>query len=324
MKPVVYITAPHKHITSGQLPKKQRGVAIITALLIVAIATAISADISTRLQLDARRTGNIIASEQSALYTLAAEDWSRRILRDDREDNNYDHLKENWATEIPPLPVEGGYIKGKLKDLQACINVNSLYAGGVVNILAKERMERLLANLELDATLTQSIIDWIDIDQQTIIPNGAEDGYYTALEKPYRAANTPMRSSSELRLVRGFENSETYNALKDLVCAFGIATSININTAPEEVLSSLANGIDSASIIEERDDIEGFKDINKFLAFKNLKKLIKKTDGLAVSTSYFLLETESVIGQSRTIMFSVIHRDADGKTKVIARSQGAY
>ena len=47
---------------------RQRGVAIITALLIVAIATTISISISTRLQLDVRRTGNVIAGDQAYLY----------------------------------------------------------------------------------------------------------------------------------------------------------------------------------------------------------------------------------------------------------------
>ena len=93
---------------------RQRGVAIITALLIVAIATTVSISISTRLQLDVRRTGNVVAGDQAYLYTLAAESWSQRILKQDRKDSEIDHLGEDWAIELPPLPVEAVIYRASL------------------------------------------------------------------------------------------------------------------------------------------------------------------------------------------------------------------
>ena len=304
---------------------RQRGVAIITALLIVAIATTVSVTISTRLQLDVRRTGNIIAGDQAYLYTLAAESWSQRILKDDREDNEIDHLGENWAIELPPLPVEGGYIKGKLSDLQSCFNLNSVL-GGADNKLASTRLDRLLTNLGIDKGGTQAIIDWLDDDLQTTIPDGAEDVYYMNLERPYRTANTPIQSISELRLIKGFENSAVYDTLFPHVCAFGVNTPININTATAEVLRSLADELSDADvekIIEQRNE-SAFVDINAFTSFNDLKKKIADTQGLSVDTEYFMLQTESTIGQVRVITYSIIHRSNDGNTTIIARSQGVY
>ena len=304
---------------------RQRGVAIITALLIVAIATTVSVTISTRLQLDVRRTGNIIAGDQAYLYTLAAESWSQRILKDDREDNEIDHLEENWAIELPPLPVEGGYIKGKLNDLQSCFNLNSVL-GGADNKVASTRLDRLLSNLGIDKGGTQAIIDWLDDDLQTTIPDGAEDVYYMNLERPYRTANTPIQSISELRLIKGFEKPEVYDMLLPHVCAFGINTPININTATAEVLRSLADELSDADvekIIEQRNE-SAFVDINAFTSFNDLKKKIADTQGLSVDTEYFMLQTESTIGQVRVITYSIIHRSNDGNTTIIARSQGVY
>ena len=304
---------------------RQRGVAIITALLIVAIATTVSVTISTRLQLDVRRTGNIIAGDQAYLYTLAAESWSQRILKDDREDNEIDHLGDNWAIELPPLPVEGGYIKGKLSDLQSCFNLNSV-PGGADNKLASTRLDRLLSNLGIDKGGTQAIIDWLDDDLQTTIPDGAEDVYYMNLERPYRTANTPILSISELRLIKGFEKPEVYDTLLPHVCAFGINTPININTATAEVLRSLADDLSDADvekIIEQRNE-SAFVDINAFTSFNDLKKKIADTQGLSVDTEYFMLQTESSIGQVRVITYSIIHRSNDGNTTIIARSQGVY
>lgn len=309
---------------------RQRGVAIITALLIVAIATTISISISTRLQLDVRRTGNVIAGDQAYLYLLAAESWSKRILIQDRKDSEIDHLGEDWAIELPPLPVEGGYIQGRLTDLQSCFNINSLLDAGTdtntgtnTNV-ARTRLERLLTNLKIDTAGAQAIIDWIDSDLQTTIPDGAEDVYYMNLDQPYRTANTPLQSISELRLIKGFEDPLVYATVLPHVCAFGVNTPININTATTEVLRSLADDLtdsDVEKIIEQRNDT-AFNNINEFTSSSNLKEKIGSTEGLSVDTEYFMLQTQSTIGQVRVLGYSIIHRSIDGNITVIARSQG--
>jgi general secretion pathway protein K len=304
----------------------QRGVAIITALLIVAIATTISINISTRLQLDVRRTANLLTADQAWQYTLAAESWSRRIMEQDRKDNSIDDYSENWAIELPPLPVDGGWIRGKLTDLQACFNLDTLVQGNAVSELAVERFRRLLSNLDLRPELADAVIDWLDADVNTTIPDGAEDGYYMNLEQPYRSANSAMLSPSELRLIKGFEDPAVYNRLLPHVCAFGVATPININTATAEVLRSLSNKLtdsDAAAIIEQRTQT-AFTDVNDFLSFNNLKTIIDKPDNLSVNSDYFMLESESKIGQVQVRMYSVIYRDNTGHTTVLARTQGVY
>jgi len=315
---------------------RQRGVAIITALLIVAIATTVSVSISTRLQLDVRRTGNVIAGDQAYLYTLAAESWSQRILKQDRKDSEIDHLGEDWAIELPPLPVEGGYIQGKLTDLQSCLNINSLLDtsadtnadsnASTSTKLARTRLERLLTNLKIDKSSAEAIIDWIDSDLQTTIPDGAEDVYYMNLDQPYRTANTPLQSISELRLIKGFEDPLVYATVLPHVCAFGINTPININTATAEVLKSLADDLtdsDIEKIIEQRNDT-AFNNTSELISSSNLDKKTTSTEGLSVDTEYFMLQTESTIGQVRVITYSIIHRSIDGNTTVIARSQGVH
>jgi general secretion pathway protein K len=305
---------------------RQRGVAIITALLIVAIAATVSVTISTRLQLDVRRTGNMIAADQAYFYALAAESWSRRILEQDRKENEIDHLGEDWAIELPPIPVDGGYISGRLFDMQSCFNLNSLIGPDGENSNARAQMERLLGNLEIDSGYAQAVIDWLDTDLQTTIPDGAEDGYYMNLERPYRPANEPILSVSELRLIRGFDDALVYDRILPHICAFGVDASININTATEEVLRSLADNLsagDVAQIIEQRTETP-FNSINEFTSFNDLKKTITSTENLTVGTEYFMLETVATIGQVSVITYSMIHRDNDGETAVMSRTQGVY
>ncbi len=306
--------------------KRQRGVAIITALLIVTIAATVSITISTRLQLDVRRTANLIAQDQAQFYLLAAEEWSQRILRQDKKDSTIDALDETWAFQLPPLPVDGGSIQGTIIDLHACINVNSLVNNGAIDATTKTRLSQLFNNLGITTDLTQAITDWIDSDLETTNPNGAEDGYYLNLQTPYRTANTALHSISELRLVKGFEKNKTYTLVKPYLCAFIIddtEMTINVNTASAEVLQSLSANMTTslvADIISRRAE-SPFNDINEFTKFAKLNTIINDTTKLSTSSSYFLLRTQAIIGKANKVMYSVIYRDASGKTKVISRTQ---
>lgn len=306
--------------------RRQQGVAIITALLIVTIATTVSITISTRLQLDVRRTGNLIAQDQAQFYLLAAEEWSQRILRQDKKDSTVDSLDEPWAVELPPLPVDGGSIQGRLTDLHACLNINTLVAGNAIDVTSKDRLSQLFGRLGVPGDPTQAIADWIDSDQETSNPNGAEDGYYLNLETPYRTANTPLHSVSELRLIKGFEDKEIYQLVEPYLCAFilnGGNISINVNTASAEVLQSLsANMTESMAddIIEQRIDVP-FTSVKEFTSFGNLGTIIKNTEKLSTSSEYFLLRSQAIIGQANKVMYSVIYRDESGETTIISRTQ---
>ncbi len=319
-------TASKPRTSSFITGARQQGVAIITALLIVTIAATVSMTISTRLQLDVRRTGNMIAQDQADFYLFAAEEWSQRILRQDKKDSTVDGSTEVWATELPPLPVPGGSIQGTLTDLHSCININALMEGNAVDASTQTRLNQLFNNLGITGNFTQAISDWIDTDLETSNPNGAEDGYYLNLEQPYRTANTPLQSLSEIRLIKGFEDSEIYNTVKDHLCAF-IANSndvtINVNTASIEVLKSLSSDMTeqlATDIIERRDE-ELFDNIKEFTSFAKLGTIIKDTTKLSTSSDYFLLRTQAIIGQANKVMYSIIYRDNDGKTEIISRAQ---
>ena len=110
---------------------KQRGVALITAIVLVAIATVLAVHIGTRAALDLRRTAGLIALDQGWHVALGAEAWAAEVLRDDREDSQTDHLAERWAQPLPPLPVDGGEVRGALEDMQGRFNLNNLITGAV-------------------------------------------------------------------------------------------------------------------------------------------------------------------------------------------------
>ena len=130
---------------------KERGVALITAIVVVAIATVLAVRIGTRASLDLRRTAGLIALDQAWHVALGAEAWAAEVLREDREDSQTDHLAERWAQPIPPLPVDGGTVRGGLEDMQGRFNLNNLLENdGTVNEFAIARLRHIaLDNFEM-------------------------------------------------------------------------------------------------------------------------------------------------------------------------------
>ncbi|WP_303902870.1 type II secretion system minor pseudopilin GspK [Thiohalomonas denitrificans] len=302
---------------------RQRGVALVTALLVVALATTAAVSMVARQQVDIRRTGNLLEGEQAYLYLLGIEDWAAQILRDDRKDNDTDHLNEDWTTILPPIEVEGGQVGGFLEDLQGRFNINNLVENDQISGPDLRHFRRLLAALSLDAELADPIADWLDSDSNVLVPSGAEDGSYLSRDPAYRTANGPMVDVSELRLVAGVD-TETWEALAPYVTALPKRTEINVNTAPLPVMMSLAAGLteaDAEALVAARGD-EGFQSANDFFkqqAVAGRKNLAKIT----VSSNWFGIHGDVEVGRIRLRMHSTLWRDADG-SRILRRAQGAF
>ena len=110
------------------MPKQQKGIALITAMIITSIAVSLAGMIMYRQQIQIRLSSNIGHFEQAYLYANGMEDWAGTILDKSYEDHpEYDSLADDWYSETGiTLPITGGIMQGKLYDLQARINLNSL------------------------------------------------------------------------------------------------------------------------------------------------------------------------------------------------------
>ena len=87
---------------------RQRGVALITAVLLVAMATVLATRIGSRGAIDQRRASALMLREQAYQIALGAEAWAGEILREDAQKGQEDTLVETWAMPLPALPVDGG------------------------------------------------------------------------------------------------------------------------------------------------------------------------------------------------------------------------
>jgi len=303
--------------------EKQRGVALITAMLVVALATTAAVAMVSRQQYDIRRTGNLLQGEQAYLYVLGVDDWASQILRRDREDNAVDYLGEEWATILPPIPVDGGSVSGAIQDRQGCFNLNDLVTDGVANKADIQRFSRLLSALSLDTELATVAADWLDKDINPAFPGGAEDDSYLQLERPYRTANAPFVSVSELRLLKGMDK-EAYDSLAPHVCALPTRVPINVNTATAPVLMSLADGIseaDADALIEGRGD-EGYTKVDEFRKQSAVAGRAISPELIGVQSDYFVVNSNVKFGRITVKYQSMIQRSDTGATRILMRAKG--
>jgi general secretion pathway protein K len=303
----------------------QAGVALITAVLITAVIAIAAVAMASQQTLALRRTANVIDGDRAYVFALGVESWAQQVLMRDKRNGQVDALGEDWALHLPPISVEGAVVTGHIEDLQGRFNLNNLIdANGRVSASDLQRFRQLLVVLGLDSGLTDAVLDWVDADSDVTQPNGAEDSEYLRAEVPYRAANRPLTSASELLMVKGF-TADVYQKLAPYVVALPQRSAINVNTAPKEVLMALGNGItdsDADAVIEARGD-KGFASVTDFLAQPGLAGRGVTPDGLSVASDYFLLDAAARFDRGQTHLYSVMARNAGGVTTVL-RGQGAW
>lgn len=299
---------------------RQKGVALITAMLIVALATMLTGAAVWDFHLDQRRTEALLYYDLGTQYALGAEAWAGRILIEDAEDDNVDHPGEVWATNLPPLPIDGGSVDGALIDLQGRFNLNNLVdSGGNTDPVAVEQLALLLSALELDRRWAGLIADWIDSDINPNFPDGAEDSSYLSQVPPYRSPNTLITSTSELMALPEM-TLDIYQVLSPHVAALPSGTAINVNTATVPVLMSLSADLtaaDAASIQEDRPE-DGYETVSE------LENVLPEnvTAPLTVSSRYFRLAVRVNIGSAEVTMYSLLEREGSAVVRTLLRSFG--
>ncbi len=300
---------------------RNRGVALITAMLITALAALVAANLAWDNVLDVRRTMVLLNQEQAVQVAFGAESWVIGILHQDLQESETDHLGEIWAVELPGLPIDGGDLTGNVQDLQGRFNVNNLIdENGQVVPESLERFRRVLIALELDPRFAGIAADWIDSNIEAAFPDGAEDPIYTGIIPPYRSANQSLTSASELAALEGMDR-QSFNILRPHITALPGRTNINVNTATGALLQSLDEKISAADVeglLAERESA-GFADIQTAFSSLVTPDVLNTLDE---STSYFQLRVVVRIDTVRVTLYSVLYRGPQGSVTPILRSFG--
>ncbi|KAB0652923.1 general secretion pathway protein GspK [Acinetobacter bohemicus] len=314
--------------------KQQQGIALITILVMVALATILAATIAKRQANTAENTAYLMRQNQSLLYAKSAEAFFSELLVDDANNAGVvDYLQENWAKPMPAFPVEGGFVSGVLQDESGKFNLNSLVNDeGVPNPQAKLWFEKLLLRVGLPEKLSEAVIDWQDADEEISGTMGAENSYYQGLPQGYLAANSKFHNVEELKLVRGFEDQK-YLQIVDYVSVLPASDSkVNVNTAPAMLLASLDPKLDINAVeqaLQKRHvNLEHFSNINDLWATEPFKQVSPDVQSqvnalLGVQSNYFKAKIEVLLSERKRQFSSDLVRK-DKTVYVVYRSMAPF
>ncbi|WP_339907955.1 type II secretion system minor pseudopilin GspK [Pseudomonas guineae] len=305
---------------------QQRGMALITVLLVVAVVTVVSAGIIARQQLSIRSSANQLHVRQAWHYALGGETLAKAILQRDLREGDprapVDHPGEAWATPRAPFALEeGGALRVQISDPSGRFNLNSLLRQGQPNEAAVAQFRRLLLGLQIEAPYAERLLDWLDADDQPSGGYGAEDNQYLLAQPAYRAGNRELTDVSELRLLLEMTEAD-YQRLQPYVSTLPADAPLNVNTASARVLASLAEGLSlsrAQSLVAARGG-EGYRDVSSFLA--QLNGLQVQSQALAVGSEYFQVLSEVSVGERRQVLRSTLQRANGARVYVLARDLG--
>lgn len=209
-----------------------QGAALIVALLLTALGAAVAAQLIEPLAGWLKR--EYVARDLQASYTLAdaAATWSLTVLAGDARTSTIDHYGELWAIALPPTQVEGGTIEGRITDLQAKFNLNSVIdAAGNRSDANVAICAAIFARAGLPVALAERLTDALDRDQITASGQSETQAWGGSMR------NARLNVLADLLTLGGFTPSQL-TALASWVDVLPESTTLNVNTASAEMLAA--------------------------------------------------------------------------------------
>jgi general secretion pathway protein K len=307
-------------------PRRQRGIALLVAILLVALGTIIAAAVAYENATAARRGTATYAFDQALLIAQGAEALAAYGLRQiQQNDPSHTYPAQGWGKPLGPMEVVPGVmLEASLEDLQGRFNLNNLVKSDMkADPVQLQAFIQLLAMSGLETKWAGYIVDWIDADITPSNPDGAEDSVYMGQTPPYRTANRYITSTSELLALPGF-GRDRYLKLAPYVTALPYGTPVNICSAPDRVLNAYLGHVDfdADSLAKNRADAPGcFPTKSDYeAAFADPKLLAQVRPKTALVSSYFRLTSFITIGSAEFNLYSLLFQDGSGKVRPIQRS----
>ncbi|HEY1283367.1 MAG TPA: type II secretion system minor pseudopilin GspK [Steroidobacteraceae bacterium] len=314
---------------------KQRGVAMLIAVLIVALGTILAAGIAFSSAMSARRGRATLAMDESVLVAQAAEALAAYALREDlKAGRQVDHPAEEWGQPLGPVEVVPGItLEAYLEDLGGRFNLNSLVvtdpATGQVGVdqNALADLKDLFERLGLETKWASYIADWIDPDSLPL-PDGAEDSAYAGQNPPYRTPNMYISSVSELLALPEF-GRDRYLRILPYVTALPPNATINVCSASGLLLDTLVGpNYQQFSILDPKQfaknrESQCFPSKQAYSASfgSDMNRWTQNVEGRVEQTSqYFRLTSIVTIGTADFALYSLLQREQSGQVKVLMRS----
>jgi general secretion pathway protein K len=318
-----------------KLLHRQRGIALLVAIIMFALATTVAAAITYNKAMASRRAAATFTLEQALQAGMAAEALAAIALESNGTANRT-ALHQEWHQIVGPLEIEGTgvWIQAQLEDLSGRFNLNSLVMWSqqdnsfVEDPHQVQVFKHLLGFLGMEVKWAGLMKDWIDPDIAPDMTSGGEDTLYLTQTPPYRPPNTFITHASELLALPGF-GPENYAKLAPYVTAIPRDAKVNICTASGYVLDATRN--DPQNLTEfQTQDLETLREKDCFpvkaayadpIGDPQLKQLVE--GHIDEKSSWFRLRTQIRVGTAEFVLYSVLFREQTNKVRTLQRSFGS-
>jgi general secretion pathway protein K len=308
-------------------PHRQRGIALLVAILLVALGTMLAAAVAYENAMTARRGTATYAFDESILIQQGAEALAAYGVRQiHQSDPAHIYIGQGWDKPLGPVEVVPGVmLEASLEDLQGRFNLNNLVQqNGTPDPGYVAAFTNLLALVGLEPKWTGLLIDWIDYDIVPQNTDGAEDSVYMGQTPPYRTANRYITSASELLALPGF-GRDRYLALAPYVTALPFGMKLNVCTAKGPVLDAFLGHGDFSSdldgLAKNRAAATGcFPKLTDYQAAADAAVWKNISSKVQMTSSYFRLTSLVTIGSTEFNLYSLLLQDPTGQVRPILRS----
>lgn len=222
------------------MANSQRGVALLTVLLLVVSITVVAGSMLASQKIAIRRSGVLFTQDQLLQDINAGQQLALTIIRADNQLNATDSAQDVWAQPLPPYTLGSHSVTITLRDESSRFNINNLYHHGKADSTALAMFQRLLSQLNLDPELAVAVLDWQDADSEVYNDGGDEQAIYA--QQGNRASSTlfnqPFVSIEQLSVIEGM-NVDALATLRPYITAVPYYLPININTASPVLLAAI-------------------------------------------------------------------------------------
>jgi general secretion pathway protein K len=300
---------------------RQRGSALLIALITAALAAVIATALLERGQRSLARSEALLAQERSWQYAEGMTLLATELLRQAQaEGADPEALDGSWTA---PFQVPGGVVQGRLVDQGARFNLNALaHPDSAAAAEARQAFARLLELTGLNPVIADELADWLD---GAILPRpgSAANDWYARQDPPYRTAGVPLAAASELRWLRSVDET-VWRALAPLVTALPEPElRVNVNTARPEVLAAVIAGLDpeqAARVVADGP----FSDMVRFAEHPLIAPVIRPDERvrLGIRSRWYLAQARVVIDGIERDYFRLISAAGAGYDGFRRFSQG--
>ncbi|MDD2034061.1 type II secretion system minor pseudopilin GspK [Pseudomonas sp. 39167] len=320
--------------TDSPFAAKQRGMAVISALLIAAVVAVIAGGMLTRQTLFTRSLEAEQLRIQGTARLQGGLQLSRQLLWDARQRDPLTRFGQAWAN---PFVMAGSSLadipfEGRLEDEQGKFNLRNLVANERVDQEQVRTFERLCEQLGIAATVRARIVARViaayprllnpELADKAALSTAFDSGRSTSPDAPGTplAPTRPMlRTLQDLRSIKGV-TPQLLETLAPYVTILPANTWLNGNTASAPVLAAYVPGLSlqrAQALIAERDGGHWFINRGDFVNRLRMPELEMASVKVGITSDWFRLRGQARSGQRRVVLDALLQRSQDRMPQVI-------